>query len=67
MIARLRTKPGSDRIKVTQGSFADVPVEGEFALVYVVFNTFFALVFSGRASAMFSQRSRASDEAMVVL
>jgi hypothetical protein len=28
---------------VTKGSFADVAVEGEFALVYVVFNTFFAL------------------------
>ena len=43
MISRLRSKPGSDRIKVTQGSFADVAVVGEFALVYVVFNTLFAL------------------------
>ena len=43
MISRLRSKPGSDRISVTQGSFADVSVDGEFALVYVVFNTFFAL------------------------
>lgn len=43
MISRLRSKPGSERIKVTQGGFADVVVEGEFALVYVVFNTFFAL------------------------
>jgi SAM-dependent methyltransferase len=43
MISRLRSKPGSDRITVTPGSFADVPVDGEFALVYVVFNTFFAL------------------------
>lgn len=43
MISRLREKPGSERIKITQGSFADVAVEGEFALVYVVFNTFFAL------------------------
>lgn len=43
MISRLRAKPGSDRITVTQGSFADVAVDGEFALVYVVFNTFFAL------------------------
>ena len=43
MISRLRSKPGADRITVTQGSFADVPVEGEFALVYVVFNTFFGL------------------------
>ena len=43
MISRLRSKPGADRITVTQGSFADVAVEGEFVLVYVVFNTFFAL------------------------
>ena len=43
MITRLRSKPGSERITVTQGNFADVPVEGEFALVYIVFNTFFAL------------------------
>ena len=43
MISRLRSKPGADRITVTQGSFVDVSVEGEFALVYVVFNTFFAL------------------------
>jgi len=43
MISRLRAKPGSDRIKITQGNFADVAVEGEFALAYIVFNTFFAL------------------------
>ena len=43
MISRLRAKPGADRIKITQGNFADVAVQGEFALVYIVFNTFFAL------------------------
>lgn len=43
MIARLRSKPGADRITVTQGNFADVGVDGKFALVYIVFNTFFAL------------------------
>ena len=43
MIARLRAKPGAEKIKVTQGSFAEIQVDGEFALVYVVFNTFFAL------------------------
>ena len=43
MISRLQSKPGSERITVTQGSFADVAVDGEFALVYVVFNTLFAL------------------------
>ena len=44
MIGRLRAKPGADRITITQGSFADVAVEGEFAIVYIVFNTFFALL-----------------------
>ena len=43
MISRLRAKPGGDRISITQGSFAEIPVEGEFGLVYIVFNTFFAL------------------------
>ena len=43
MISRLHAKPDAERIKVTQGNFADVAVAGEFALVYIVFNTFFAL------------------------
>ena len=43
MIARLRSKPGGEKITITSGNFADVPVDGKFALVYIVFNTFFAL------------------------
>lgn len=43
MISRLREKPGADRITVTQGNFAEVPVEGKFALIFIVFNTFFML------------------------
>jgi len=43
MVARLRAKPGGDAIPVTMGSFADVAVEGEFSLIFVAFNTFFAL------------------------
>ena len=43
MVARLREKPGGERIPVTIGDFADVPVDGEYRLIYVVFNTFFAL------------------------
>ena len=43
MISRLRAKAGAESITLTQGNFADVPVEGEFALIYIVFNTFFAL------------------------
>jgi SAM-dependent methyltransferase len=43
MISRLRAKPGGDRINITRGNFADVPVTEKFGLVYIVFNTFFAL------------------------
>lgn len=44
MIAKLRGKPGGDRLAVTLGDFANVPVDGHYQLVYVVFNTFFALL-----------------------
>lgn len=44
MIERLQEKPGGDVIPVTMGDFADVSVEGQFSLVFVVFNTFFALL-----------------------
>jgi SAM-dependent methyltransferase len=44
MLARLRSKPSAERIPVTLGDFADVEVEGQFTLIYVVFNTFFALL-----------------------
>jgi SAM-dependent methyltransferase len=44
MVARLRAKPGGADIPVTKGDFADVPVEGRYRLVFVVFNTFFALL-----------------------
>ena len=43
MVARLRSKPGGDRVPVTIGDFADVQIGGRYALVYVVYNTLFAL------------------------
>jgi SAM-dependent methyltransferase len=43
MVERLRAKPGGERIPVTFGDFADVGVEGRFPLVFIAFNTFFAL------------------------
>src|SRR5205814_6350287 len=39
MVAKLRTKPGGDELSVTIGDFADVPVEGNYRLIYVVYNT----------------------------
>jgi SAM-dependent methyltransferase len=47
MVAKLREKPGGDAVPVTMGNFADVPVEGSYRLIYVVFNTFFALLSQG--------------------
>src|SRR5919198_176202 len=44
MVVRLRAKPGGSDIPVTIGDFAEVGVEGQFSLVFVVFNTFFALL-----------------------
>ena len=44
MVARLRAKPGGELIPVTMGDFADVAVEGRFSLVYIVYNTLFALL-----------------------
>src|SRR6185312_16277880 len=43
MVAKLREKPGGDRIPVTIGDFADVGVEGRYSLIFVVFNTLFGL------------------------
>ena len=43
MVAALRAKPGGETLPVSMGDFADVNVEGEFSLVYVVYNTLFAL------------------------
>ncbi|HKM98906.1 MAG TPA: class I SAM-dependent methyltransferase [Candidatus Binataceae bacterium] len=44
MVEKLREKPGGDAIPVAIGNFADVKVPGQFSLIYVVFNTFFALL-----------------------
>jgi predicted TPR repeat methyltransferase len=44
MVAKLRAKPGGDRIPVTLGSFADFSLQARFRLIYVVFNTFFSLL-----------------------
>ncbi|MEU3660018.1 class I SAM-dependent methyltransferase [Streptomyces sp. NPDC032940] len=44
MIEQLRAKPGGDELRIVEADFTDVPVEGEFSLVYCVFNTFFLLL-----------------------
>ena len=44
MVEKLRAKAGGEDIPVAIGDFAELDVEGDFSLVYVVFNTFFALL-----------------------
>jgi SAM-dependent methyltransferase len=36
MVAKLKAKPGGDRIRITIGDFATMPVEGRFSLVFVL-------------------------------
>jgi len=43
MVERLRAKPLGDQVTVHMGDFAEVAVEGKYSLIFVVFNTFFAL------------------------
>jgi SAM-dependent methyltransferase len=44
MLARLRAKPGAEDIEIALGDFASTRVDGEFAVVYLVFNTISNLV-----------------------
>ncbi len=44
MVARLRAKPGGERIGVTMGDFSEVSVPGTYPLVFLVFNTLFNLL-----------------------
>jgi SAM-dependent methyltransferase len=43
MLARLREKPGAERVEAMTGDMAATRVDGEFSLVYLVFNTIFNL------------------------
>ena len=44
MVQKMRDKPGGGTIPVVMGDFADVEVDGTFPLIYLVFNTIFALL-----------------------
>jgi hypothetical protein len=44
MVDRMRAKPGGADIAVTVADFAEVAVDGEFALIYVVFSTLYGLL-----------------------
>lgn len=53
MVARLRAKPGGDRIDVVIGDFAHARAAGGLSLVYLVFNTIFNLVTQDEQVACF--------------
>jgi len=44
MIAKLRAKPGGEKLAITLGNFADVAVPDTYDLIYIVFNTLFNLL-----------------------
>jgi SAM-dependent methyltransferase len=62
MVEKLRQKPGGERIPVTMGSFANIQVEGQFSLIYVLFNTFFALLTQDEQVSCFESAAKHLDE-----
>jgi SAM-dependent methyltransferase len=44
MLEKLKAKPHGSEIPISIGDFSKVEVEGQFDLIYIVFNTFFALL-----------------------
>ena len=61
MVSKLRDKNGGDRISVTMGDIAQVPVSGRFRLVYLVFNTLFGLLSQVRQAECFGNVARVLD------
>ncbi|MFZ0169864.1 MAG: class I SAM-dependent methyltransferase [Candidatus Dormiibacterota bacterium] len=53
MVARLRDKPGADRVEVTIGDFATTRVAGTFRLAYLLCNTIMNLTTQGDQVACF--------------
>jgi SAM-dependent methyltransferase len=68
MIERMRAKPGGTDVPVSFGDFAEVGVEGPFDLVYIVFNTLFALTSQDDQVRCFRNvAARLSPEGMFVV
>jgi SAM-dependent methyltransferase len=61
MIGLLRAKPGGDQIPVIVGDFGDVGVDETFPLVYLPFNTLFALLDQNRQVECFQNVARALE------
>lgn len=58
MVARLRGKPGGAEVPVAIGDMADVPVDGPYRLVYLVYNTLSNLTDEGRQQDCFRNVAR---------
>jgi len=58
MLERLRAKPGAARLDVVEGDMTTARVEGEFALVYLVFNTITNLTTQDLQVACFENAAR---------
>jgi SAM-dependent methyltransferase len=58
MVKKLRDKPGGGDIPVSISNFADFRLEERFSLIYVVFNTFFALLSQEEQVRCFENVSR---------
>jgi SAM-dependent methyltransferase len=68
MVAKLRAKPGGDRIAVTMGDFADVPVAGRYPLIFLVANTLSNLLTQERQVRCFeSVAAHLADEGVFVV
>jgi SAM-dependent methyltransferase len=68
MVSRLREKPGGEAIPVTMGDFADVAVEGRYSVVFIAFNTLFALLTQEDQVRCFANvASRLAEEGVFVI
>lgn len=43
MIKQLKAKPGGEKISIVQGDMADLSMDSQFPLIFVIFGTFFCL------------------------
>jgi SAM-dependent methyltransferase len=58
MVAKLRAKPGGERMHIVIGDFAEVAVEGNYPLIYLVFNTLFNLLSQDEQVRCFANAAR---------
>jgi SAM-dependent methyltransferase len=61
MLDQLHAKPGADKVRASVGDMAATRVEGDFSLVYLVFNTIFNLVTQDGQVACFENAARHLD------